>query len=122
MVYEDKNFVAILDKRPLFFGHCLVMPRDHIETLYDLPDLLVKPQFLLVKRIGQVIEQVMQSEGSFIAMNNKVSQSVPHFHIHIVPRNHKDGLRGFFWPRQNYVDDEQMIAIKNKIQSTIVNN
>lgn len=121
LVYEDKHFISILDKRPLFYGHCLVMPREHIQTFYDLPEDLIKPQFALVQRLGKAIEQAMSSEGSFIAMNNNVSQSVPHFHIHIVPRNQKDGLRGFFWPRQKYSDNEQIVELKERIITAIAN-
>lgn len=120
LVYEDQDFIAILDRHPVFFGHSLVIPKQHIETFYELPEHLLISQFILVRRIGKAIEQAMLSEGSFIAMNNKVSQSVPHFHVHIVPRNYKDGLRGFFWPRQKYTDNEQMVSIQDKIITAIL--
>lgn len=115
-VFENENFFVILDKRPVFLGHCLVIPRNHFQTLNDLPDRLIKPLFTNVKRIGRAIEKAMESEGTFIAMNNKVSQSVPHLHVHIVPRNYNDGLRGFFWPRQSYVNEQQIIEVQNKIK------
>lgn len=105
-VYEDGTAVAFLDIRPLFLGHVLVVPRRHAETLGDLPAADVGPFFSRVQRITGAVERGMAAAGSFVAANNRVSQSVPHLHVHVVPRNPKDGLRGFFWPRTRYADEE----------------
>ncbi len=104
IVYEDADALAFLDHRPLFPGHCLLVPRDHIETLADLPEDRVGPFFLTVQRLARAVERAMDAEGTFVALNNRVSQSVPHLHVHVVPRRKGDGLRGFFWPRQKYPD------------------
>lgn len=106
MVFEDGTAVAFLDRRPLFPGHVLVVPRRHVETLTDLRTEEVGPFFERVRRITAAVERGMAAAGSFVAMNNRVSQSVPHLHVHVVPRHHKDGLRGFFWPRTHYTDEE----------------
>lgn len=116
IVFEDKKLIAILDKRPLFPGHCLLIPKQHVYTLYDLPETLINPLFRHTQIIGKAVEIAMQAEGSFIAMNNRVSQSVAHLHIHIVPRNKQDGLKGFFWPRHAYESEEQMREIQEKIK------
>jgi histidine triad (HIT) family protein len=102
IVYRDEVSVAFLDRRPLFPGHTLLVPRLHVETLTDLPEELVGPLFVNARRLARAVEAACGSDGSFVAMNNRVSQSVPHLHIHIVPRSKKDGLKGFFWPRQKY--------------------
>ena len=107
VVLDDDGFLAFLDVRPLFHGHTLLVPRDHHETLADLPDELVEPMFTRAQRLSRAMEDVLGAAGSFVAMNNKVSQSVPHLHVHVVPRNRKDGLKGFFWPRTKYDDDAQ---------------
>src|SRR6185503_5544714 len=99
VVYEDELSVAILDHRPLFPGHCLVMPRSHYETLSDLPTPVIGSFFSKVQLISRAVEKALIAEGNFVAMNNRVSQSVPHLHVHVVPRRRKDGLKGFFWPR-----------------------
>lgn len=96
IVFEDSLSVAFLDHRPLFPGHCLLVPKEHIETLGDLPKKLIAPLFSNVQLLSQAVEQALAAEGSFVAMNNRVSQSVPHLHVHIVPRRRKDGLKGFF--------------------------
>lgn len=119
IVYEDKKLIAFLDKRPLFLGHCLVMPKKHVPTLYDLPPSLIKPLFTLTQQVGKAVENAMQAEGSFIAINNTVSQSVPHLHVHIIPRNFKDGLRGFFWPRNDYNDEDHIRSIQTAIKQLI---
>jgi histidine triad (HIT) family protein len=110
IVFEDAISVAFLDNRPLFAGHCLLIPKAHYATLTDLPADLVGPLFLNAQHLTKAVETAMNAEGSFVAMNNVVSQSVPHFHIHIVPRTKGDGLRGFFWPRQK-LEDVQMLAV-----------
>lgn len=99
IAFEDDVSMAFLDKRPLFRGHLLLVPREHVETLGDLPDDLIEPLFRNARRLSVAMETVLGAEGSFVAMNNRVSQSVPHLHIHVVPRTKGDGLRGFFWPR-----------------------
>lgn len=112
IVYEDQHVIAFLDRRPIFFGHCLLSPKTHVETFYNLPQPLLQPYFALLQKVGKAVEYGTKAEGTFIAMNNIVSQSIPHFHTHIIPRNFKDGLKGFFWPRQIYNDDEAEIIAK----------
>jgi histidine triad (HIT) family protein len=119
VVYEDKNTLAFLDHRPLFPGHTLLVPRAHYETLSDLPATQIEPFFKNAQLLSRVIEQAMEAEGSFVAMNNRVSQSVPHLHVHLVPRRRKDGLKGFFWPRTKYKSDEEMEVVREKISSEI---
>lgn len=97
--------LAFLDIRPLFKGHVLLVPRDHVETLPDLAPELVEPLFARARLLARAMEDGLGAAGSFVALNNRVSQSVPHLHVHVVPRNRKDGLRGFFWPRTTYDDD-----------------
>jgi histidine triad (HIT) family protein len=118
-VYEDEHCVAFLDHRPLFPGHCLVVPKKHLETLTDLPDEMVGSFFLDVKLLARAVEDALEAEGSFVAMNNRVSQSVPHLHVHIVPRRKKDGLKGFFWPRNKYHDEANMTAIQKQIKNSV---
>jgi histidine triad (HIT) family protein len=108
MVFEDDLSIAFLDHRPLFIGHTLLIPKAHYETLADLPAERVGPFFSNVQLLSRAVEQAMEAEGSFVAINNRVSQSVPHLHVHIVPRRKKDGLRGFFWPRQAHPDPDAM--------------
>ncbi|CEG61661.1 Histidine triad (HIT) protein [Legionella micdadei] len=117
IVYEDEQFIAFLDHRPLFYGHTLLAPKTHYSTLYDLPDPLVSPLFILTKKIGTAVEKAMEASGSFIAMNNVISQSIPHLHIHIVPRNKHDGLKGFFWPRTKYENEKHIEEILGKIKT-----
>ena len=108
VVFEDASSLAFLDNRPLFPGHVLLIPKKHIETLTDLSPDLIAPFFRRVQLLSGTVERAMEAEGTFVAINNRVSQSVPHLHVHIVPRRKKDGLRGFFWPRQAYKDEAQM--------------
>ena len=110
IVFEDDVSLAFLDNRPLFPGHSLLIPRDHVETLGDLPDELVEPYFRNVRLLSIAIRDAMGAQGSFVANNNVVSQSVPHLHFHVVPRVRKDGLRGFFWPRRKYKAGEMEAA------------
>ena len=119
LVYEDKNAVAFLDHRPLFPGHTLLVPRAHVETLIDLPSKMVGPFFETAQTLARAVELAMKAEGTFVAMNNRVSQSVPHLHVHIVPRRRKDGLKGFFWPRTKYKDDEEMKVVQQKIAAAL---
>jgi len=115
VVFEDENTLAFLDHRPLFPGHTLLVPREHYETLTDLPVKLVEPLFKNAQLLSGVVETAMDAEGTFVAMNNRVSQSVPHLHIHVVPRRRKDGLKGFFWPRTKYKTQEEMEMVQEKI-------
>ena len=118
-VFEDDISLAFLDKRPLFPGHCLLIPKSHYETLIDLHASLVAPLFQNAQLLARAIEKGLQAEGTFVAINNRVSQSVPHVHIHIVPRHKKDGLKGFFWPRQHYKDEATILSIQSTLQTTI---
>jgi histidine triad (HIT) family protein len=106
VVFEDQHCLAFLDKRPLFPGHSLLVPRAHHETLAELPDELIGPLFADARLLSRAIPEAMGKPGSFVALNNVVSQSVPHVHVHVVPRKPKDGLRGFFWPRTKYRHDD----------------
>ena len=119
IVFEDELSVAFLDHRPLFPGHCLLVPRNHVETLSDLPTELVGPFFGNVQLLARAIEVALEAEGSFVALNNRVSQSVPHLHVHIVPRRSKDGLKGFFWPRSKYASETQIVEVQKSIQAAI---
>jgi histidine triad (HIT) family protein len=105
IVLDAPDALAFLDTRPLFKGHTLLVPRTHYETLTDLPAELLAPYFGHAQRLAAAMESVLDAAGSFVAVNNRISQSVPHLHVHVVPRNRKDGLRGFFWPRQKYDSD-----------------
>jgi histidine triad (HIT) family protein len=119
VVFEDEHSLAFLDKRPLFPGHSLLVPREHHETLLDLPDDLVTVLFVNARLLARAMEEGLDAEGSFVALNNRVSQSVPHLHIHVVPRRRKDGLRGFFWPRQKYTDDAHAEETARLLRATI---
>ena len=119
VVFEDDISLAFLDHRPLFPGHTLLIPKVHSETLTDLPANLVGPFFANVQRLSGAVERGMEAEGTFVAINNRVSQSVPHLHVHIVPRKKGDGLRGFFWPRQKYRDEEQMREVQSAIRAEL---
>ena len=119
VVYESPETVAFLDRRPLFPGHTLVLPRRHYETLGDVPPALIEPLFRTVQKLSVAVPDAMHADGSFVAMNNVVSQSVPHLHVHVVPRRRKDGLRGFFWPRQKYESDEQMAEVAAAIRDAL---
>ncbi len=118
-VFEDQISMAFLDHRPLFPGHCLLVPREHYETLSDLPPKLVGPFFSNVQLLTRAVERALNAEGSFVAINNRVSQSVPHLHAHIVPRRRKDGLKGFFWPRNKYESEEEKLKVQQAIRLTI---
>ena len=120
VVFEDDVAMAFLDHRPLFPGHCLLVPKGHFETLSDLPGELVGPFFKSVQLLTRAVELALEAEGSFVAMNNRVSQSVPHLHVHIVPRRKKDGLKGIFWPRNKYEDQVQIVAVQKAIQAAII--
>ena len=119
VVFEDETSLAFLDHRPIFPGHSLLVPKRHFETLADLPANLIKPFFSNAQLLSRAIEQAVEAQGTFVGINNRVSQSVPHLHVHVVPRRKKDGLRGFFWPRQRYETDEQMSKVQKAIQSAV---
>ena len=119
VVFEDENTLAFLDHRPLFPGHVLLVPREHFETLGDLPPTKVGPFFQNAQLLSRAIESALEAEGTFVAMNNRVSQSVPHLHVHIVPRRRKDGLKGFFWPRTKYKSEAEMELVREKISAKI---
>ncbi len=116
IVFENADFIAFLDHHPLFPGHTLLSPKKHIKTVYELPETLIPPFFTLMQRIGKAVEKGMQASGTFIAINNKISQSIPHLHVHIVPRNKGDGLKGFFWPRTRYQNQEHVSHTQEKIK------
>ena len=119
VVYEDADSFAFLDNHPLFPGHVLLCPRPHYVTLLDLPLNLTGPLFAMTQLLAKAVETTMEAEGSFIAINNRVSQTVPHLHIHVVPRRRRDGLRGFFWPRQQYKDQAARDAVREAIRRAI---
>jgi histidine triad (HIT) family protein len=119
VIFEDETSLAFLDHRPLFPGHCLLVPRDHHETLAELPRELLEPLFAAAQLLSRAIPDAMGKPGSFVAMNNIVSQSVPHLHVHVVPRRPKDGLRGFFWPRRKYDSEEHMAEVAETLRATI---
>src|SRR6185436_16266297 len=106
VVLDDEDFLAFLDLRPVFKGHTLLVPREHVVTLPDLPAALRDPFLAAGQRLATAMVEALGAQGSFVAMNNTVSQSVPHLHLHVVPRTKGDGLRGFFWPRTTYADGE----------------
>jgi histidine triad (HIT) family protein len=119
IVYEDQELIAFLDARPLFPGHVLLCPRAHYSTFNEVPPDLVGPLFLKAQLLAQAVESALEAEGTFVAINNRVSQSVPHLHIHIVPRRRRDGLKGFFWPRHKYESDQAMEAARSAISRKI---
>ena len=111
--------MAFLDHRPLFPGHVLLIPKQHFETLGDLPAASVAPLFEHARRLSIAVEQALGAEGSFVAVNNRVSQSVPHLHIHVVPRRRKDGLRGF-WPRTKYHDPSEVESTRVSLRDALL--
>lgn len=119
LVLADDLFACFLDARPVFKGHVLVVPRRHIVTLADLPDDLVDPYFRVVRLVSAGLPAALGAQGTFVGMNNVVSQSVPHLHTHVVPRTKGDGLRGFFWPRHKYDSDEEAAQYASRIRSAL---
>ena len=119
VVHEDERCMAFLDIKPLFHGHTLLVPKDHHETLLELPEDEIGHLFSAAKMLARAVRDATDAAGTFVAMNNKVSQSVPHLHVHVVPRRPKDGLRGFFWPRTNYSDLAEMEAVAAKIRGSL---
>lgn len=119
IVYRDEHVVAFLDGRPLFPGHTLVVPVDHVPTLGELPAETVGPLMKVVQAAGRAMESGLSAEGSFVAVNNRVSQSVPHLHVHVVPRRRGDGLKGFFWPRSGYGSDQERERVLARLAEAI---
>jgi histidine triad (HIT) family protein len=119
VVLEDDDTLAFLDRRPLFPGHSLLVPREHRETLADLPERLLSPLFENARLLARAMEQGLGAQGSFVAINNRVSQSVPHLHVHVVPRTKGDGLRGFFWPRQQYRDEAHAAETRERLRDAV---
>ncbi len=119
LVFEDEASLAFLDNRPLFHGHALLIPREHHETLAELPDGVLGPLFAAARMLSRAIPEAMGKPGSFVALNNVISQSVPHLHVHVVPRERKDGLRGFFWPRTKYESERQMDSVAAQVRAAV---
>lgn len=119
VVLDDDVGIAFLDTRPLFAGHTLLVPRQHYETLPDVPADLLGPLFGRAQRLARAVETGLSAAGSFVAMNNRISQTVPHLHVHVVPRNRKDGLRGFFWPRTEYGSAEEAGAVAERLRRAL---
>ena len=119
VVWSDEELVAFLDARPVFKGHTLLVPRSHVPTLLDLPARLRDPFLAAGQRLAGAMQHAFGAQGSFVAMNNVVSQSVPHLHLHVVPRTRGDGLRGFFWPRTKYADDQERASYGERLRSTL---
>lgn len=119
LVLDESLVAAFLDRRPVFPGHVLVVPRSHFETLVDLPLPLVEPLFATTRRVAAGVARALEADGTLVLMNNRVSQSVPHLHIHVVPRRFKDGLRGFLWPRQRYEDEAAEARVAAAIRTAL---
>ena len=119
VVAEEEATLAFLDHRPVFPGHTLLIPRRHIETLPELPDDLLGPFYAGARRIAAALEGGFGAHGTFVAINNRISQSVPHLHVHLVPRHRKDGLRGFFWPRTRYADEAEASEVAARVRAAI---
>ena len=119
IVLEDEISLAFLDHRPVFPGHCLIIPKEHFETLSDLPEKLIGSFFKNVQLLNRAVESALEAHGTFVAMNNRVSQSVPHLHTHIVPRRRKDGLKGFVWPRYPYQSEADADAVQAAIRNAL---
>ena len=119
IVLDAGDVLAFLDHRPLFPGHCLVIPREHYETLPDLPPPMLEPLFGAARVLSGAVKEALDADGSFVAVNNVVSQSVPHLHVHVVPRRRKDGLRGFFWPRSPYRDDAHAEEVADALRRAV---
>jgi histidine triad (HIT) family protein len=119
VVLDEPHAIAFLDHRPVFAGHCLLVPREHHEVLTDLPPHLVGPLFTSAQRLARGVEVGLSADGTFVAINNRVSQSVPHLHVHVIPRRRKDGLKGFFWPRTKYSGDAERMAVQAAIAAAL---
>jgi histidine triad (HIT) family protein len=119
LVFEDDICIGFLDTRPLFPGHTLVVPRVHRETLRDVPREELEPLLSNAQRVSRALDDALGAQGTFVALNDRISQSVPHVHVHVVPRRKGDGLRGFFWPRHKYATDEEAAATAAKLRAAL---
>ena len=119
LVLEDEVCVAFLDVKPVFLGHVLVVPKAHVVTLAELPAETLAPFFTCVQTIARALPVALGAQGTFVAMNNVVSQSVPHLHVHVVPRTKGDGLKGFFWPRTKYPSEAAMSEVGEKLRRAL---
>jgi histidine triad (HIT) family protein len=119
IVLDEPDVVAFLDHRPVFKGHTLVVPREHVVTLPELPERLVVPLIGAVQRVATAVVDALDAQGSWVSVNNIVSQAVPHLHVHVVPRRRKDGLRGFFWPRTKYESDDELHATGDRLRAAL---
>ena len=122
LVLDEPDVVGFLDARPVFVGHVLVVPRSHFETMEDLPTELIPAVFGAARRVSTAVVDALAANGSFVGINNRVSQSVPHLHVHVVPRRFKDGLRGFFWPRTRYESEAAMKETAEAIRLALATN
>jgi histidine triad (HIT) family protein len=120
IVAETTHTIAFLDHSPVFAGHVLITPKSHVETLETLPGELIGPLFAEAQRIAVAVRSALDADGTWVSMNNTVSQSVPHLHVHVIPRKRKDGLRGFYWPRVKYPSPEAMIETAQRIAKELV--
>ncbi len=118
-VLDEPKVLAFLDVSPVFPGHVLLIPRAHHPTLVDLPTELVTDLFIAAQRVSIAVQAALHADGTWVSMNNVVSQSVPHLHVHVIPRKRKDGLRGFYWPRQKYVSTDEMVALAETIAALV---
>lgn len=119
VVLDEPDFVAFLDRRPVFKGHVLLVPRDHVTTLLDLPERLHAGLTATARRLASAVVDGLGAQGTFVAMNNVVSQSVPHLHVHVVPRTKGDGLRGFFWPRTTYSSEQESASYAARLAGAL---
>lgn len=120
VVLDDDVAMGFLDTRPVFHGHVLLVPRTHYETLMDVPGDLLGPYFARAQRLARAAETGLGAEGTFVALNNRISQTVPHLHVHVVPRRRKDGLRGFFWPRHKYASDDEAADYAERLRAALL--
>lgn len=119
VVLDEPEALAFLDRHPVFPGHTLLVPRVHVESLDDLPPALVGPLFDAARRLSRAVRVAVEADGSFVAVNNHISQSVLHLHIHVLPRRRRDGLRGFFWPRLGYEDEVHRLHTAEAIRAAL---
>ena len=122
LILRTDTVAAFLDHRPVFAGHVLIVPLEHVDTLAELPQDLMVPMLAAAQRVMAVLHAELGAEGTFVAMNNVVSQSVPHLHLHVVPRRRGDGLRGFFWPRHPYADDDERRAMRDRLAAALADS
>jgi histidine triad (HIT) family protein len=118
-VLDTRDVLAFLDTRPVFKGHTLVVPKEHADNLADVEEQALTAVFTAARRVSAAMQEALGAQGSFVALNNVVSQSVPHLHVHVVPRTKGDGLRGFFWPRTTYADDAEAAAYAARLTTAL---